>query len=274
MLLEKPSGTMCSPPQMGARLQLLREPDRLSGYHEKSSMLQQEPERTPKPSATPHPPLTAHLRIVRGFSSSPLLPLKHFHEAASHHPKSLLSAHALAALLAEQGHYSGAEEVCCDDLGLRGVEFNGVHSTRIMFGRSTVWRNVCRQRDEVEESGVVQRKLVRAGSLANCPAGIDAVADAEQSVDAIFVTIDPGRLALAAAEDAALEVQLMERSQATTGPSRSACTLASESANGHTNGRFLERGCERFHCRIGCPSYLRVRTPDARRVLQRRAHAA
>ena len=90
-----------------------------------------------------------------------------------------------------------------------------------MFGRSTVWRNVCRQRDEVEELGIVQRKLVRAGSLANCPAGIDAVADAEQSVDAIFVTIDPGRLALAAAEDAALEVQLMERSQATTGPSRS-----------------------------------------------------
>src|ERR1700682_2413473 len=60
------------------RLQL-RKPDRLSGYHEKSSMLQQEPESTPpKPRATPHPPLTAHLRIVRGFSSSPLLPLKHF----------------------------------------------------------------------------------------------------------------------------------------------------------------------------------------------------
>src|SRR6202047_5275238 len=77
-----------------------------------------------------------------------------------------------------------------------------------MFGRSTVWRNVCRQRHEVEELGIVQRKLVRAGSRANCPAGIDAVADAEQSVDAIFVTIDPGRLALAAAEDAALEVQL------------------------------------------------------------------
>jgi hypothetical protein len=31
-----------------------------------------------------------------------------------------LSAHALAALLAEQGHYSEAEEVCCDDLGLSG----------------------------------------------------------------------------------------------------------------------------------------------------------
>jgi hypothetical protein len=41
------------------------------------------------------------------------------YEAASHHPKSL-SAHALAALLAEQGHYSEAEEVCCDDLGLSG----------------------------------------------------------------------------------------------------------------------------------------------------------
>jgi len=143
-----------------------------------------------------------------------------------------------------------------------------------MFGRSTVWRNVCRQRDEVEELGVVQRKLVRAGSLANCPAGIDAVADAEQSVDAIFVTIDPGRLALAAAEDAALEVQLRSARRLRQALLDLACTLASESANGHTNGRFLERGCERFHCRIGCPSYLRVRTPDARRVGQRRAHAA
>src|SRR5258706_12858016 len=135
-----------------------------------------------------------------------------------------------------------------------------------MFGRSTVW---LQQRDEV----IVQRKLVRAGSLANCPAGIDAVADAEQSVDAIFVTIDPGRLA--AAEDAALEVQLMERSQATTDPSRSCLHPGiGERKRTYERAVFLERGCERFHCRIGCPSYLRVRTPDARHVGQRHAHAA
>ena len=75
------------------------------------------------------------------------------------------------------------------------------------------------------------------GSLAICPAGIESVADAEQSVDAILVTIDPGRLALAAAEDAALEAKLMQRSlgydQVLLDLAR---TLASESANGYPNG--------------------------------------
>jgi AraC family transcriptional regulator len=76
-----------------------------------------------------------------------------------------------------------------------------------------------------------------AGSLAICPAGIDAEANAGQSVEAVFVTIDPGRLALAAAEDAALEARLMQRSlgydQTLLDLSR---TLASESANGYKNG--------------------------------------
>jgi AraC family transcriptional regulator len=48
------------------------------------------------------------------------------------------------------------------------------------------------------------------GSLAICPAGIDCAADTNGSVDAILVAIDPGQLALAAAEDSALEAQLME----------------------------------------------------------------
>jgi AraC family transcriptional regulator len=49
------------------------------------------------------------------------------------------------------------------------------------------------------------------GSLAISPAGIDCAADTDGSVDAILVAIDPGRLALAAAEDSSLEAQLMER---------------------------------------------------------------
>ena len=49
------------------------------------------------------------------------------------------------------------------------------------------------------------------GSLAICPAGIDCAADTDGSVDAILVAIDPGQLALAAAEGSALEAQLMER---------------------------------------------------------------
>src|ERR1700730_14242207 len=77
-----------------------------------------------------------------------------------------------------------------------------------MFGRSTVWRNVCSSVTSRRVGSRAKKACARAGSLANCPAGIDAVADAEQSVDAIFVTIAPGRLALPAAEDSALEVQL------------------------------------------------------------------
>ncbi len=37
-----------------------------------------------------------------------------------------------------------------------------------------------------------------AGSLAICPAGIDCAANADGSVDAILIAIDPGRFALAA----------------------------------------------------------------------------
>jgi AraC family transcriptional regulator len=50
-----------------------------------------------------------------------------------------------------------------------------------------------------------------SGSLAICPAGVDSVADTGESVDALLVTIDPARLALAAAEDSALAAQVLER---------------------------------------------------------------
>jgi AraC family transcriptional regulator len=76
-----------------------------------------------------------------------------------------------------------------------------------------------------------------AGSLAICPAGIDAVADTDNSVDAVLVAIDPGRVALAAAEEAALEAQLMERmsgyDQVLLDLAR---ILVSESANDYPNG--------------------------------------
>jgi AraC family transcriptional regulator len=76
-----------------------------------------------------------------------------------------------------------------------------------------------------------------AGSLAICPAGIDCAADAEGSVDAVLVAVDPGRLALAAAEDSALEAQLIER---LSGYDRAlfelARTLALESAADYPSG--------------------------------------
>lgn len=76
-----------------------------------------------------------------------------------------------------------------------------------------------------------------AGSLAICPAGIDCGADAAQSVDALLVAIQPGQLALAAAEEASLEAQLIERF---SGRDQTllelARVLALESADDYPNG--------------------------------------
>jgi AraC family transcriptional regulator len=76
-----------------------------------------------------------------------------------------------------------------------------------------------------------------AGSLAICPAGVDCSADAEGSVDAILISVDPRRLALAAAEDAALEAQLIERLAGCDRELLSvANTLVSESGSNYPNG--------------------------------------
>jgi AraC family transcriptional regulator len=75
------------------------------------------------------------------------------------------------------------------------------------------------------------------GSLAVCPAESDYGADADGSAEAIVVSVDPGRLALAAAEDSEIEAQLIDRfsgdDQALLDFAR---TLASESAAGFPNG--------------------------------------
>ena len=49
----------------------------------------------------------------------------------------------------------------------------------------------------------------RPGSLAICPAGFDCAADVEESADTLVVAIDPSWFSLAAAEDLALEAQLI-----------------------------------------------------------------
>jgi AraC family transcriptional regulator len=76
-----------------------------------------------------------------------------------------------------------------------------------------------------------------AGSLAICPVGTDWPADAEESVDALLVAIDPGHLALAAAEDSALEAQLIECLPGYDPVLLAlARKLALESADGYPNG--------------------------------------
>jgi AraC family transcriptional regulator len=80
----------------------------------------------------------------------------------------------------------------------------------------------------------------QAGSLAICPTGADYCADASASVEAIVVVIDPGRLALAAAEGSALDAQLIERFTGYDQPLLDlARDLALESANGYPNGPLL-----------------------------------
>ena len=78
------------------------------------------------------------------------------------------------------------------------------------------------------------------GSLAICPTGADYCADASGSVEAIVVAVDPGKLAFAAAEDSALDAQLIER---LSGYDQTlldfARDLASQSANGYPNGPFF-----------------------------------
>jgi AraC family transcriptional regulator len=111
-----------------------------------------------------------------------------------------------------------------------GVHFSATTQQHLIWFVSPV-RVACRI------AGHTLRHEAPAGSLAICPAGIDCAADAEESVDALLVAIDPGQLALAAAEGSALEARLNERlsgyDQALLDLAR---TLASESADGYPNG--------------------------------------
>lgn len=76
--------------------------------------------------------------------------------------------HALAALLAEQGHYGEAEQVCRDDLGLSGrIQRCAQHPDNVWALHGLA--ECLRQRGEVEELAVVQRKLASAMALADVP---------------------------------------------------------------------------------------------------------
>jgi len=82
-----------------------------------------------------------------------------------------------------------------------------------------------------------------AGGHAICPAGIDSSAETDASVDILLVAIQSSRLALAAAEEAALDARLNEllggRDPVLFGFARA---LASESADGYPNGPLFWNG--------------------------------
>jgi AraC family transcriptional regulator len=81
------------------------------------------------------------------------------------------------------------------------------------------------------------------GALAICPAGADYAADGQGSAEAIIVAIDPCQFALAAAEGAAFEAELIERFSGHDWPLFDlARSLAAECADGYPNGPLFWNG--------------------------------
>lgn len=83
----------------------------------------------------------------------------------------------------------------------------------------------------------------RCGSLAICPAGSDYAAGVDRSAKTILVAIEPGQLALAAAESLALDARLIDRlsgfDQALLDLARD---LVSETESGYPNGPLCWNG--------------------------------
>jgi tetratricopeptide (TPR) repeat protein len=76
--------------------------------------------------------------------------------------------HALAALLAAQGHFGEAEQLYRDDLGLSGrIQRCAQHPDNVWALRGLA--ECLRERGELEELAVVQSKLAAAMSLADVP---------------------------------------------------------------------------------------------------------
>ncbi len=81
------------------------------------------------------------------------------------------------------------------------------------------------------------RHVTVPGSIAVVPAELDSGADAKGSIETLLVTIDPAKLALAAAEDQAFEARPMERLSGNDEELfELARTMAAESAGGYPNG--------------------------------------
>lgn len=100
-----------------------------------------------------------------------------------------------------------------------------------------VWFQLTDVAIECRRAGRNFKLDVPAGSLAICPAGIDCSAEADESVDALLVAVEPGRFAVAASEESSLEAQLAERLIGEDEPLLGlARTLADESAEGYPNG--------------------------------------
>lgn len=118
------------------------------------------------------------------------------------------------------------------------LRFRGGAQVDTLAREHLVWFQLAsRVRLECRLSGRFLRHDAPAGSLAIAPAGADARARAEGSMEALLVAIRPGELAVTAAADAAFEKQLVERlegfDEALLGAAR---RLEREAAAGYPNG--------------------------------------
>jgi AraC family transcriptional regulator len=116
-----------------------------------------------------------------------------------------------------------------------GARFSATSNQHLIFFQMSP-----RLRMECRMAGRTLRHEVDVGSLAICPAGLDCSAETDTSIDVLLVVIAPEKLALAAAEDSALDARLNERMSGHDGELfGTARVLASESLNGYPNGAGL-----------------------------------
>jgi AraC family transcriptional regulator len=119
---------------------------------------------------------------------------------------SLLQEDGALPTIVTEGSAPGESGVSILNMQFEG----GVHFSASPL-QHLIWFQLSDLRIECRKTARRARQHAPAGSLAICPAGIACAADAEESANAVVVSVDPGHLSLAAAEDSALDVRLHER---------------------------------------------------------------
>jgi AraC family transcriptional regulator len=150
---------------------------------------------------------------------------------------------------------------------------SGVSVTRLQFQRFAQFRASTTQhlvfmqlsprlRLDCRVAGNRLRHEPITGSIAILPAGVDSSVGSNTTADVMLVTVKPARLALAAAEDSAIEAQLRER---LSGHDQTLLEIARrleiESQMGHANGlRLWNDAADDFINRL---VLAHTRVPDA-----------
>ncbi|MCA1453132.1 helix-turn-helix transcriptional regulator [Bradyrhizobium sp. BRP22] len=148
-----------------------------------------------------------------------------------------------------------------------GAHFSGATEQHLVFVQmSPHLRLDCRI------AGRRLRHETGQGALAISPAGADCSADADDTADMLLIAVKPSQLALAAAEDSALEAELPERlSGYDQMLQHTAQSLVAESAQGYPNGPlFWSEAASRFIGRL-VSSYTSAPGNPARGRLGQRA---